>query len=68
MLNIVVVEDDLVQRMELVSFIKKYVAFEDLDAEVVLDTDSSQNTLDFTARNDSKDFLFFLDIGLASNN
>lgn len=58
MLNIVVVEDDLVQRMELVSFIKKYVAFEDLDAEVVLDTDSSQNTLDFTARNDSKDFLF----------
>ncbi|MDE7023761.1 MAG: LytTR family DNA-binding domain-containing protein [Ligilactobacillus sp.] len=67
MLNIVIVEDDLVQRMELVSFIKKYVAFEDLDAEVVLDTDSSQNTLDFTARNDSKDFLFFLDIGLASN-
>lgn len=67
MLNIVVVEDDSVQRGEFVSFMKKYIDFEELDAKVVLDTDSIQNTLDFTTEHDSEDFLFFLDIGLGSN-
>lgn len=62
MLNIIILEDELSQRLQLIDFIQRYCSFEDLDVSIMLATNDPQQIINLIRQNKDKHFLFILDI------
>lgn len=66
-LNIVILEDEIKQREYIVNFVNRYSSFEMLDVKVVLATDDPKKILNLINHDKNSQYLFILDIELASN-
>lgn len=66
-LNVVILEDEIKQREYIVNFINRYSSFEMLDIKVVLATDDPKKILNLIEHDKNCQYLFILDIEIASN-
>ena len=67
MLNIILCEDNIKFRDNVVSFLKSYIQVNKIDANIELVTDKPKVVLDYQRKNMGKTNIYFFDIALGSN-